>query len=323
MRLAPIAPVTLGVVAVAAVVAVLGASLRGLHAAPERPEVASSPPVPGPDVPSSDLAADAGPTLPARDFVGVFMAREATEVAALLPGRLASVKFRIGDRVREGEIVATLDTRAQDLDLAVARAQASEAHAELDVAKVQALTAADQYARTHTLGAAGLASGADQTAADGARRAAELHAVSVHATLARQHATVSRLARDRDEANVRAPFDGFVVARYVDPGANVTPDRAILRIVRSGVMMVRFALPEERAGQVKLGTIVRAIAPGSSARVDAVVRRMSPEVDAATRWFVVEADVEEASNEALAETLVGAAADVFLVEPADGGRTLP
>jgi RND family efflux transporter MFP subunit len=305
-----VAPVALGVVALAAAVTVLAASLHGVHAAPER----------APDMPSAVAArpdepaiADAGAAAaaPTRDFIGVFMAREATEVAALLPGRLSSVRFRIGDRVHAGEVVATLDTRAQDLDLAIARAQAAEGRAEVDVANAQALTAKDQHARTDRLGAAGLASGADQTAAEGARRTADLRAVSARTTLSRQQATVARLTRDRDEALVRAPFDGFVVARYVDPGANVTPDRAILRIVRSGVMMVRFALPEERAGRIKLGTIVRAIAPGSGARVDAVVRRISPEVDAATRWFVVEADIDDP----IAEALVGAAADVFLVTP--------
>jgi RND family efflux transporter MFP subunit len=245
------------------------------------------------------------------------MAREATEVAALLPGRLSAVYFRIGDHVHAGETVAILDTRAQELDLAVARAQAGEGRAELEVARSQAETALDQDTRARTLGASGLASGADQAAARGARRVAELHAASARVTLSRQQATVSRLARDRDEAVVRAPFDGVVVARYLDPGANVTPDRAILRIVRSGEMIVRFALPEERAGQVQVGTPVRAVTPGAGASVGAVVRRISPEVDAATRWFVVEADVEDTS----AGSLVGAAADVFLVGPAGTGPT--
>ncbi len=309
MRVAPLAA---GVVALVAAVTVLVASLRGVRAAPERAQAGAAAATPWPDEgPAADGSARADAPVPTRDFVGVFMAREATEVAALLPGRLSAVNFRIGDRVHAGDVVATLDTRAQDLDLAVARSQAAEARAELDIAASQAATAVDQYARTHTLAASGLASGADQAAATGARRVAELRAVSARVTLARQHATVGRLARDRDETLVRAPFDGFVVARYVDPGANVTPDRAILRIVRSGEMMVRFALPEERAGQIAVGTAVRAVTPGAGVEVAAVVRRISPEVDAATRWFVVEADVDGSA----AETLVGAAADVFLVEP--------
>jgi RND family efflux transporter MFP subunit len=309
MRVAPLAS---GIVALVAAVTVLVASLRGVRAAPERGQGAAGSATSRPDAPSVTTATQASAAAPTRDFVGVFMAREATEVAALLPGRLASVSFRIGDRVHAGDVVATLDTRAQDLDLAVARAQAAEARAEMDIAASQADTAVDQYARTHSLAAAGLASGADQAAATGARRVAELRAVSARVTLARQHATVGRLTRDRDETLVRAPFDGFVVARYVDPGANVTPDRAILRIVRSGEMMVRFALPEERAGQIAIGTPVRAVTPGAGVEVAAVVRRISPEVDAATRWFVVEADVDGSA----AETLVGAAADVFLAAPA-------
>jgi RND family efflux transporter MFP subunit len=306
MRVAPLAA---GGIALVAAAAVLVVSLRGLHAAPERPQgMPTAVPQEHPQ-PAAEKV-EAAPL--ARDFVGVFMAREATEVAALIPGRLATVGFRIGDRVRAGDVVATLDTRAQDLDLAVARSQAAEARAELDVARSLAITAGDQDSRAQRLGASGLSSGADQAAASGARRVAELRAVSARVTLSRQHAAVNRLARDRDEALVRAPFDGFVVARYVDPGANVTPDRAILRIVRSGETIVRFALPEERARQVRTGTHVRAVAPGTGTAVDAVVRRISPEVDAATRWFVVEADVDGSA----AESLVGAAADVFLAEAA-------
>jgi RND family efflux transporter MFP subunit len=307
-----VAPLAVGAVALLAAVVLLIVSLRGLHAAPARAKTMPIAIGPLPEEhPVSVVEAMTDAAAPARDFIGVFIAREATEVAALMPGRLASVLFRIGDRVRAGEVVATLDTRAQGLDLAIARSQEDEALAELDIARSQAAIATDQDSRTRALGASALASGADQAAAAGARRVAELRAASASATLSRHHAAIDRLVRDRDEALVRAPFDGLVVARYVDPGANVTPDRAILRIVRSGEMLVRFALPEERAGQVKLGTPVRAFAPGSDTEVDAIVRRISPEVDAATRWFVVEADVDGSA----AEMLVGAAADVFLAEP--------
>jgi len=249
---------------------------------------------------------------PKRDFLGVFVAREATEVAALGPGRIASIEVRIGDRVRAGQTVASLDTRAQELELNVARLQADEASAELEVAGSLTATAIDNDTRQRNLGESGLATGAEQAAASAARRVAELRAASARATLLRQRATVSRLVRSRDEMLVRAPFDGVVVARYLDPGANVTPDRPILRLVRSGEMIVRFALPEERANQVHIGTPVRAVAPGTGGDVTAIVRRLSSEVDVAARWFVVEADVAGVP----ANTLVGASADVFLLTKA-------
>ena len=84
-----------------------------------------------------------------------------------------------------------------------------------------------------------------------------------------------------------------------------------MRVVRNSEMIVRFALPEERANEVRVGMIVRALAPGSGTALDAVVHRISPEVDAAARWFVVEADaVSDATG-----SLVGEAADVFLTSP--------
>jgi RND family efflux transporter MFP subunit len=288
-----------------------------LHATAERPSPRASAPSPttaGPSVlPELHATSDirASNTQPVRDFLGVLVAREATEVAALGSGRIATIAVRIGDHVRAGQTLATLDARAQDLDLGVARSQTDEAHAELDVARSVAETATDADTREHKLGESGLASIADQAAARGARRAAELRAASAQATMLRQEASVRRLARERDETLVRAPFDGVVVARYLDPGANVTPDRPILRVVRNSEMIVRFALPEERANEVRVGMIVRALAPGSGTALDAVVHRISPEVDAAARWFVVEADaVSDATG-----SLVGEAADVFLTSP--------
>jgi RND family efflux transporter MFP subunit len=243
----------------------------------------------------------------ARAMVGVFVAREAAELAAPIAGRLIEVSKRIGDRVSAGEVVARIDARAQELDLAVARAQVAEAASEHAVALAQRAASREREERLRALGEDGLSSGADRAQALAERRVAELRADSVEATLLRQRATADRLSRACEEALVRAPFEGVIAIRYADPGAQITPTRPIVRIVRSGPAIVRFALPEARS--VGVGATLRVVVHGSGAQLRARVERVAPEVDLALRAFVVEAEVEGAT----AANLAGAAADVFLI----------
>jgi RND family efflux transporter MFP subunit len=250
-----------------------------------------------------------GPSEPA--LMGVFVAREAAELAPLVSGRLSSLTVRIGERVTRGQVVATIDASAQRLDVRVANARALQARAELAVSQAEAELAKEQETSVLGLAEVGLASGSDQTHAVFSRRTAELRARAARAFYGYQRASARRVQRDREEAILRAPFDGVVVARYADPGANVTPDRPLLRILQNGAPIVRFALPEELDGAVKLGSVIRARTLGQHPKeVRGVVRRIASEVDPAARWFVIEADTEGDTD----QIMPGSAADVYLTE---------
>jgi RND family efflux transporter MFP subunit len=304
-----------------AVAGVVSALTPALEAALKREPVAVVAPRQGPPPAALTEAPHPAELVPApapldRGLIGVFVAREAADVAASSSGRLAEVRVQIGDRVRAGEVVASLNAAALQLDLAVAEAQARELAAEFAVMRARAEIAGAEDRRVAALGASGLASGGERAAAAGQHREATLRSQLARAGSSRQQATIQRLLQAREERHVLAPFDGVVVARYADPGSNVGPERPILRIVRDGPLTVRFALPEQSAVQIRPGLRVRARAVASGAVLPATVRRIAAEVDGAGRFTVAEAETDSMAS----ETLAGAAAEVFEDKADDPAR---
>ena len=248
-------------------------------------------------------------------LIGVYMAQEAAELAPTITGRLAELRVRIGDSVKQGELIGRIDTRAQQLDLHMAQARAAQARADWQVSQAHADAASDDAQRTEMLAELGAASQALRVQAQNNRRAATLQQQAARSQLDLQSAAAQRARRDRDEASVLAPFEGLVVARYVDPGMIVNPERALVRVLRRGGMIVRFGLPEERARALAIDSVVEARSVSRLAPpLRAVVRRISPEVDPATGWFIVEAEVDAAIDTVPA----GSAADVYIT-----GERLP
>jgi RND family efflux transporter MFP subunit len=72
-----------------------------------------------------------------RDFTGQFEARESVEVRARVSGYLESVNFTDGQLVKKGDLLFVIEPRPFELALETARAQLSQAEAQLELAKVQ------------------------------------------------------------------------------------------------------------------------------------------------------------------------------------------
>jgi RND family efflux transporter MFP subunit len=156
--------------------------------------------------------------------------------------------------------VATRDT------LAAARAKldALTNPSALDLATAQAQLAAAR----DTLEAKTAPTEADRLAADAAVNRASA-ALSV---------AVANLARSR----LVAPFDGIVLQRLAEPGANVTPQTAVLTIASRSIE-VRASLSDLDAVRVRPGMTVEVAAPGVATPVTGRVTGIAPAEDARTR----------------------------------------
>lgn len=208
---------------------------------------------------AADPPATAAPPAPPPEppgFLGVVLTGETVEVASKSEGRLEQVFVKPGDRLRRGDPIAQLDVRTQREELIVAEAQLREARQRL--------------ARRLPL-AGGV----------GAISREELS--ETRSSVLQSAARVRQLAQAVKEARVIAPFDGVVAARYLDVGAVVAPGRPIVRMIGRGEPAVRFAIPEDRVGDVVAGAHVRVHVVTPSGDLDGVVDSVSPEVDAGSR----------------------------------------
>jgi len=197
-----------------------------------------------------------------------------TPVYAKIPGYLKSIRVDKGDQVRSGELIAIL--QSPELDHQVTSARATYRLARLTDKRNQALLASRVIA---------------QQTADESR-----------ASMEEARATVSQLVAMQAYEEIRAPFDGVVTARYVDPGALVpqvtTPSTSPMPIVAMATLSplrIYSDVPQSTAPFIRDGdpaTVTVTEYPGREFKGS--VTRHQQALTSATRTMLVEVDL---SNE--------------------------
>ncbi|MCG6895808.1 MAG: efflux RND transporter periplasmic adaptor subunit [Thiocapsa sp.] len=199
---------------------------------------------------------------------------EATEVdvATKLPGRLAEVRVREGDRVEAGQVVAVLDTdalaaqqrqaraerrRAQqerEYALAVVEQRVSELElARRELARLQRLSRSDQFVSEEQVDRART----DARTAEAALRAAQVQVTASDAAIEAAQASIERIEVDIADSTLKAPRGGRVLYRLAEPGEVLGAGGKVLTLLDlTDVYMVIF-LPAPAAGWAALGAPAR------------------------------------------------------------------
>jgi RND family efflux transporter MFP subunit len=218
---------------------------------------------------------------------------QVAELASQVTGRLDSVKVDIGDRVKKGQLLARIDASMAGRQLAEAHAQTkaaraaeSRAEADLDAARVE-------LARGKSLAQSGLVSQKTLDELEARTQALEAEAERAQAQREQSIARVGVLGQTLLETRIKAPFDGAVAERFLDPGALTQPGTRIVRLVRSGPLRVRFRAPERDLGRLTLGMPLAVTTQATGERrFEAKVTRVSAEVSRIDRSAVVEGMLE-------------------------------
>jgi RND family efflux transporter MFP subunit len=189
---------------------------------------------------------------PPAAFVASVRARRRAELAFEAPGRVASVLVEVGDRVRSGQVLASLDTAPAQWRLERAQADRDAAAAQLRERALQ-LQLQEPLAREQMVSAAAL----ESVRAQHAVAAAQLQAAEAALAAARRDAALARIA---------APFDGEIVARTVQPHGEVAAGQAVLQIEAAGELEVVAMLPDGVAARLAPGqaAMARYAAPGGA-----------------------------------------------------------
>jgi multidrug resistance efflux pump len=213
------------------------------------------------------------------------------ELAFNASGRIDKVMVHEGDRVKSGELLASLDTERLRRTLTEAQAQVAaqrevvsrevtgsrpeeirQARAQRDAAKVAVADAEAYYQRQVDLVGKHFVS---QQQADTARFAldkaqAQLKAAdetlrlvqlgprkediaAARATLAANQAAETVIQRDIEEGRLVAPSDGVIENRILEPGDMASPQKPVFTLALTDPIWVRTYLPETLLGRVPVG----------------------------------------------------------------------
>jgi RND family efflux transporter MFP subunit len=236
-----------------------------------------------------------------RSVAGTVRAATVSPLAAKVMGNVVAVHVREGDRVRAGQLLVEIDDREARTQSDRARAGRDAVERAIDgagagvaAAEANAALAATNLKRFAALRERGSVSVAelDDARAKSTVAAAELdRARRGREQLVAQRAEASAGAAQAgifaDYTRVRAPIDGIVTARFVDPGAQAAPGMPLLTVEDDRIARVETSAPEDLA--VREGDAVAIEAAGK--RIAARVTRVVAALDAASRSAIVKIDL--------------------------------
>jgi len=200
---------------------------------------------------------------------------EATEVivATKLAGRLAEVNVDEGDEVKQGDVLARMDTR--ELEAAFAQAWADQRRAEEHLRYVDALLAQSQselelteksYQRaTRLLVSRSISEDqvdearTRQQVATSSLQAVRVQRVEAEAAFAAAQAGVAQVRVQLDDTSLRAPRSGRIQFRLAEPGEVLGAGGRVLTLLDLDDTYMTFFLPEQEAGRVAIGAEARIV----------------------------------------------------------------
>jgi RND family efflux transporter MFP subunit len=232
-------------------------------------------------------------------FLGDVSALQHARLAAGASGEVRTVLVRVGDRVKQGDLLVDIDP-----SLASARVRAAAASKQAGAAELE--RARRDAERLSTAGP-DVAARAEIEQATSERKRAIAERGRLKAAEAEARAALGR-------HRVRAPFEGVVANRRVDPGDWVDPGVEVIELIDDRGVEVLASVPPEVSRFLAVGDKAALARTGDS--TPATVAGIVPALDAESRTVRVRLVPEEPT----AWLLPGAAVDVtFTVERSEDG----
>src|SRR6266550_1654026 len=240
------------------------------------------------------------------------------DVMAKVSGYIKEIKVDVGDRVQQGQLLATLEIPEMVDDLARAKAAVERSSAEVARARDEIQRAESAHSIAHP-SYERLASVSKQRPGlvaqqeiDDARSKdlvseAQIAAAKSNLTAAIQQVDVNKadLARVNtmhDYTRVTAPFAGVVTKRYADTGsmiqagtASQTQAMPLVRLSQNSLLRLILPVPESVVPRVRVGQQVDVRVPSMNRTFPGKVARFSEKVQLATRTMDTEVDVPNAN----------------------------
>jgi RND family efflux transporter MFP subunit len=233
--------------------------------------------------PVTVLAAKGEPYRAVHTYVGTLRPWiEAKVGPQFISAYVETVLVRPGAVVKKGEVLATLDCRN-----ATAQTAAISSQAKAIAARQQAIS--HEAARTQTLLDGGFVSPneSEQITARSAAEASELAA---------QQANLSKSTLDVNDCILRAPFDGEVSLRLVDPGSFVRPSTEMIGVVDRNTIRMTADAPESDFESIVPGTKVTVHVVSTNIDIAASITRRAPSADPGTRTVHFEVDLDDSDR---------------------------
>ncbi len=192
---------------------------------------------------------------------GTVIPDEAVDLASETSGRVTSLLFREGSRVRKGDLLLTIN----DADL----------QAQMQRLKYQESLLVDREYRQRML--------LEREAVS--REVYEKALTDLNTNRAEIKALEAQIAKTR----IFAPFDGIIGLRYISEGSYINPSTRIATLTKLQPVKIEFTIPERYATEVAIGNKIAFTTGNSKQLLSAQVYAVEPVIDQNTRTLKLRA----------------------------------
>ncbi len=213
---------------------------------------------------------------------GVIEPVKQSVISAQASGRIVALAVKMGERVKAGQLLATIDDRETAVGVQRSAAQVAQSEAELRNAQAH-------YERTRTLQTQGFVS---QAALD----VAETQYKAAQAGQAQASAGARASALSQGYTRITAPYDGWVLQTHAEAGDLAVPGKPILTVYAPQPLRAVVQVPASLADSTRAAqeVLVQLRAPnGASQWVAPIKRSAMPAADPVSQTVAWRLDLSE------------------------------
>jgi RND family efflux transporter MFP subunit len=226
------------------------------------------------------------------EAVGTVHAAQTVQVSSQMMGNIVEIRAREGDRVQNGQVLATIDDAqprsAADqakAALAVAENEVSAADSDLILAQATLLRYQQLYDKKSV-------SPQEFDEIKARYRSAEARRDMTRAGKAQASAALTQAQTSLSYSQIRAPFSGVVTDKKADAGTLVSPGMPIFTLEDTRSFRLEVTLDESDIHLVHVGQIVPVNIDGlGNAQLSGKIAQIVPAADTASHSFLVKVEL--------------------------------
>jgi membrane fusion protein, multidrug efflux system len=221
-------------------------------------------------------------------LTGTLKAQMEVDISSKTPGRLSSVKVDMGQEVKKGDTLATLENRDTAMSIKQAQAQLASAQAQKDQANLDV----DRMRKLQE---------------GGASTDSEFTSIKTKQTLANSsydaaNAMLSLAKENLNNSVLKAPFPGVITKRTANPGQTVSPGTLLFTLHDLSAMILEAGVAERDLGRVQVGQLVNMKVeayPGQN--FEGKIKIIGKSLDPATRKIPLQVEFPNADKKLLSQ----------------------
>ena len=211
---------------------------------------------------------------------GVLEATKMVSVGAQVSGQVKKMYVQLGDQVKQGQLIAKIDSIRQENELKTAKANIQNQQAQLAVQQANLAKVEAEYKRQQAMFSQDATSRAELETALANFKTAQAQIAAINAQIEQSRLTLATAQENLGYTSIIAPMDGTVVAIVTEEGQTVNANQTaptIVKLAKLDTMTIKAQISEADVMKVEKGQTVYFTTLGNSEKKHyAQLRQVEP-----------------------------------------------